>query len=237
MTPPSDDFAQGRLREPQRQVAAVPLALSRATLLQGVAALAARDAVLAGIAKRHGPPPLWGRRPGFSTLVRIVLEQQVSLASAAALFATLKRTVGGDVTPEHVASLGAAGLQAIGLTRQKARYIAGLADEIMAGRLSLQKISRMPDASALATLMSVPGIGPWTAGIYQLMALRRPDIWPPGDLGLHKSIAETHGLEQIPSSIEASEFALRWRPWRAVAARLLWHSYLARRNGSTRWNV
>jgi DNA-3-methyladenine glycosylase II len=77
--------------------------------------------------------------------------------------------------------------------------------------------------------VQIPGIGPWTAGVYLLMALRRPDIWPPGDLGLHKSMAEVRRLRAVPTSDEAAAFALRWRPWRAVAARLLWHSYLSRR--------
>jgi DNA-3-methyladenine glycosylase II len=213
------------------------LALTQAVLLQGVRELAARDRIMAGIAERLGPPPLWGRRPGFATLVRIVLEQQVSLASAAAMFAKLKRTVGGEVTPQAVLALGTHGLLKIGFTRQKARYVIHLAESTAAGTFSLARIARLHDDAAIEALIAAPGIGPWTAGVYMLMALRRPDVWPPGDLGLHKSLAETHALARVPSSIEASEFALRWRPWRAVAARLLWHAYLARRNGNTRWNV
>jgi DNA-3-methyladenine glycosylase II len=210
-------------------------ALDRATLLQGVTELAARDPVLADIFQRLGTPPLWGRRPGFATLVRIVLEQQVSLASAAALYAKLQRRLGGTVTADGVRVIGVRGLKALGLTRQKARYVYGLAENIVVGDFSLTDIARLPDVAALEALDAAPGVGPWTAGIYMLMALRRPDIWPPGDLGLHKSIAETHALSRIPSSAEASEFALRWRPWRAVAARLLWHSYLHVRKRAGAW--
>ncbi len=209
--------------------------LDRAMLLRGVRDLSARDPVLADIFARLGPPPLWGRRPGFATLVRIVLEQQVSLASAAALYAKLQRRLAGTVTPEGVRSIGVRGLKTLGFTRQKARYVHGLATSIVGDEFSLSRIARLTDEAAIAALDAAPGVGPWTAGIYMLMALRRPDIWPPGDLGLHKSIAETHGLVRIPSSAEASEFALRWRPWRAVAARLLWHSYLHVRNRGGAW--
>lgn len=210
-------------------------ALDRATLLRGVTELAARDPVLADIFQRLGPPPLWGRRPGFATLVRIVLEQQVSLASAAAVYAKLQQRLGGTVTPEGVRAIGIRGVRATGFTRQKARYVHGLAEDVVKGGFSLARIARLPDDAAVAALDAAPGVGPWTAGIYMLMALRRPDVWPPGDLGLHKSIAETHGLARVPSSAEASEFALRWRPWRAVAARLLWHSYLHVRKRAGAW--
>ena len=87
-----------------------------------------------------------------------------------------------------------------------------------------------PTRDACQSLVQIPGIGPWTAGVYLLMALRRPDVWPPGDLGLHKSMAEVRGLSAVPTSDEAAAFAARWSPWRAVAARLLWHSYLSRRS-------
>lgn len=202
--------------------------LTRATLLDGVRALAARDADLAAVVARHGPPPLWARPRGFATLVRIILEQQVSLASAATLYARVARTLGG-MTPDIVAAAGAPGLQALGLTRQKARYVAALADRVATGALPLAALARLPDDEVEARLVDVPGIGPWTARIYLLMALRRPDVWPPGDLALHRAIARLHGRPDAPGSAEATEMAERWRPWRAVAARILWHGYLADR--------
>lgn len=204
--------------------------LTRASLLRGVDELVERDALLAAVVARYGPPPLWDRPRGFPTLVRIILEQQVSLASAAALFARLQAAIGAAVLPADVQRLGASGLQALGFTRQKARYVAGLAQLLVAGNVSLEQIARLPDAEADQALIAIPGIGPWTSGVYLLMALRRPDVWPPGDLGLHKSMAEIHGLENMPTSAEASAFAQKWHPWRSVAARLLWHSYLSRRN-------
>jgi DNA-3-methyladenine glycosylase II len=203
--------------------------LTRAALQTGVRELIARDRNLARIVEEFGPPPLWARPRGFPTLVRIILEQQVSLASAAALFAKLERHFAGSVTPERVTALGEPALLSIGFTRQKARYVTGLASRIADGTVSLERIARLTDADAEHALVQIPGIGPWTAGVYLLMALRRPDIWPPGDLGLHKSMAEVRRLRAVPTSDEAAAFALRWRPWRAVAARLLWHSYLSRR--------
>jgi DNA-3-methyladenine glycosylase II len=207
--------------------------LTRTTLQAGVEELITRDRNLARIVEEFGPPPLWTRPRGFPTLVRIILEQQVSLASAAALYTRLERHFAGSLTPTRVAALGEPALLALGLTRQKARYVVGLASGIADGTVSLPRIARLSDADAGHALVQIPGIGPWTAGVYLLMALRRPDVWPPGDLGLHKSMAEVRRLRSVPNSAEAAAFALRWRPWRAVAARLLWHSYLSRR--AKRW--
>jgi DNA-3-methyladenine glycosylase II len=204
-------------------------ALTRTSLLQGVSVLAARDRRFARIVADYGPPPLWARPQGFTTLTRIILEQQVSLASAATLYRKFELRFDGMPTAERVANAGEPALHAVGFTRQKARYVAGLATQLADGRVSLRRIARLPDAEAAAALVEINGVGPWTAGVYLLMALRRPDVWPPGDLGLHKSLAEVRHLPQVPSSDEAAEFAHRWRPWRAVAARLLWHSYLGRR--------
>jgi DNA-3-methyladenine glycosylase II len=206
-----------------------PATLSATTLLTAVEELVARDARLARIVDAHGPPPLWARAPGFPTLVRIILEQQVSIASAAALFTKFERHCAGPVTAARVAEAGEPALLSIGFTRQKARYVVGLARQLEAGHVSLERIAQLPDADARDALIEIPGIGPWTAGVYLLMALRRPDVWPPGDLGLHKSMAEVRGLKSVPSSDQAATYARRWRPWRAVAARLLWHAYLARR--------
>ncbi len=206
--------------------------LTHAALLKGVHELAARDRHLARIVDEFGPPPLWARPRGFPTLVRIILEQQVSLASAAALFAKLEQHCAGSVTPARVAAHGEPALLSLGFTRQKARYVAGLAGQLENGAVSLERIARLPDREACQSLVQIPGIGPWTAGVYLLMALRRPDVWPPGDLGLHKSMAEVRGLSAVPTSDQAAAFAARWSPWRAVAARLLWHSYLSRRSKS-----
>ena len=211
--------------------------LTRTTLLQGVEDLCGRDRRLAAIVARFGPPPLFSRPQGFPTLAWIILEQQVSLASAAALFAKLRTAMpGGTPTPEGIVALGTAGLASLGFTRQKAGYVYGLAGKIVSGELDLARLAALPDHDAERELLALPGIGPWTAGVYLLMALRRPDVWPPGDLGLHKSMAEVRCVREVPSSAAAAAYALRWSPWRAVAARLLWHSYLSLRRKPA-WGV
>jgi DNA-3-methyladenine glycosylase II len=200
--------------------------LTEAGLEIAVRELAAIDPDLAGIAERHGPPPMWGREPGFETLARIILEQQVSLAAAEAAGGRLVRAAGA-IEPKAIAALGDDALRQAGLTRQKARYLSGLANEVLAGRLDLEAVAVGDDDDARARLTSVVGIGRWTADIYLLMALRRPDIWPTGDLALAAAMRRAKRLATIPTAMEQEAIAEPWRPWRAVAARLLWHAYLA----------
>jgi len=205
-----------------------PYTLCRASLLTAVRVLAEGDLRLAGLVARYGVPPLWARRPGFASLLRIILEQQVSLASAQATYHRLATAV-EQVRPANILALGVAGLQGLGLTRQKASYARGLAEQVLEGQLALDRLGRYDDDEVRGHLMRVRGIGPWTANIYLLMALRRPDIWPPGDLALHKALGRLAGSTRVPSSGEAEQLARRWRPMRAVAARILWHAYLAER--------
>ena len=197
-------------------------------LLAGVARLIRRDRGLRAIVRRDGPPPLWSRPRGFPTLLRIILEQQVSLASARAMYLRLAAATGA-VTPSAVLGLGVPGLRGLGFTRQKAAYAVALAARIEDGSLPVARLHRLPDEEARALLEGVPGIGSWTAGIYLLMALRRPDVWPRGDLALHKAMARLEALPVLPSAVEAELIAARWKPLRAVAARILWHGYLSER--------
>ena len=202
--------------------------LDRVSLLSGVRTLTHRDRGLATLVARYGPPPLWARRPGFTTLLRIILEQQVTLASAEALYNRLAVSV-RPFDPTGILALGPTGLQGLGVTRQKTRYALALADQVTRGQLTLRRLGRCSDAEAREQLMQVPGIGPWTASIYLLMALRRPDVWPPGDLALDKALARLHGSASTLSANEVEEVTAPWRPLRAVAARILWHSYLSER--------
>lgn len=200
--------------------------LDETNLADAVRELAVVDPDLAGIAERHGPPPLWGREPGFETLVRIVLEQQISLAAADAAFGRLVRTT-GVVDPAAIAAAGEEILRAAGQTRQKSRYLVGLARDVLDGRLDLDAVAAADDEDARTMLTSVVGIGRWSADIYLLMALRRPDVWPTGDLALAGAMRRAKGLAALPTGSQQAAIAETWRPWRAVAARLLWHAYLA----------
>ena len=203
--------------------------LSRATLIRAVNELAARDRGLARIVTAYGPPPLWSRPAGFPTLVRIILEQQVSLTAANSLFRRVTTQLPGGMTPDAVLTVGPTGLRALGLTRQKARYVCALGECVRNGEITLGNLSRLSDAAAAAQLEQVPGIGPWTSNIYLLMVLRRPDVWPPGDLALLKALARLRRLPEIPTTERAACLARRWAPYRAVAARILWHGYLSRK--------
>jgi DNA-3-methyladenine glycosylase II len=203
-----------------------PDALTERTLLAAVEILEARDPALGEVVARHGPPPLWAREPGFATLVHLVLEQQVSLASAQAAFDRLRAAV-DPLAPAGFMRLDDAQLLAIGFSRQKARYGRALAAALLDGSLDLAAMPALDDDAVDAALTSVPGIGPWTATIYRLMVLRRPDAWPVHDIALAQAIAEVRGLGRRPAAAEMHDLAEGWRPWRAVAARILWHHYLS----------
>lgn len=212
----------------RRLEAAIHRPLTVATLAAAVDELAARDADLAGIVARFGRPPLWDREPGFATLLHLILEQQVSLASAAAAFQRL-RAAADPLTPERFLELTDAELLAIGFSRQKARYGRALATAIEAGVLDLDALAAIDDEAVHAALQAVPGIGPWTSTIYLLMVLGRPDVWPIGDMALAAAVGEVKGLERRPGPGEMAELGEAWRPWRSAAARMFWHDYLRRR--------
>jgi DNA-3-methyladenine glycosylase II len=201
--------------------------LANQNLAQAAAELAARDRHLRLIYQTHGVPPMWARRPGFATLLRIVLEQQVSLVSARAMFDRLKANI-NPFSPETFIDRGEAYLRSLGMTRQKAHYAIQIAESFSNGHLKL--ISRLSDEDAHARLISIKGVGPWTANIYLLMALRRQDIWPDGDIALASAVMRIRKMNQRPSFDELSRMAERWRPYRSVAARMLWQYYLADRN-------
>lgn len=189
--------------------------------------LAAADDRLGRIYRAHGAPPLWERPPGFDTLVRIILEQQVSLASAGAVYARLRAEF-GPLRPSKLIEAGETRLRAVGLTRQKAGYCLNLARAVQSEALPIRELDRMTDDAVVGALTSIKGIGPWTAHVYLLMALLRPDAWPATDLALAVASRQVMGLGHRPDPTQMLELAEPWRPWRAVAARMLWQSYLAR---------
>jgi len=189
--------------------------------------LARRDGRLATVYSRYGTPPVWARPEGFQTLLRIILEQQVSLASARACFDKLCIRIGA-LTPEGLLKSTDAELRADGFSRQKSAYARHLAEAVMDNRLDFGKLKKLPDAEVKAELIKLKGVGEWTSDIYLLMALLRPDVMPKGDIALHTAWHKLSG-EPRPSSQEFVQMAERWMPYRSVAARLLWHYYLCKR--------
>jgi len=202
--------------------------LTTRSLRAAAARLAATDPALAGSVARYGPPPLWARDASFASLVHLILEQQVSLASAQAAFDRLAGALDGEVQPAALLTLSDDQLRAIGFSRQKTGYARGLAAALLDG-FDLAALTRLPDDEVRARLTSLKGIGPWTADIYLTMCLLRPDAWPHGDLALATSAHVVLDLGQRPSFDELGALAERWHPHRAVAARILWHDYLRRR--------
>jgi DNA-3-methyladenine glycosylase II len=202
--------------------------LTQKTLPLAARELAARDQLLANIYATHGDPPLWRRASGFRTLVHIILEQQVSLGSAKSMLNRLEADI-QPFTPERFVELGDAHLRDLGVTRQKSSYLLHLAESIVSGELNFRKLSRLSDDQVLVQLTGIKGIGSWSANIYLLMAMRRADIWPAGDLALAVAIKELHSLAARPSPEELEQIAEQWRPYRAVAARMLWQYYLGRK--------
>jgi DNA-3-methyladenine glycosylase II len=205
-----------------------PGRLTETALAAAVQELSARDPDLAGIVERFGLPPLWDRRPGFATLLHIILEQQVSLSSAQAAFDRLRAAV-DPLTPAAFLALTDADLLRIGFSRQKARYGRALATAVEDGSLDLTGLEQADDVTVNDALQALPGIGPWTSTIYLLMVLGRPDVWPVGDIALASSIAEVKRLERRPDAVEMEVLGEAWRPFRSVAARLFWLDYLGKR--------
>jgi DNA-3-methyladenine glycosylase II len=204
-----------------------PTTLTNETLAAAAQILATRDRHLASIYRTHGVPPMWARRPGFETLLRIILEQQVSLISARAMFNRLRSNI-DSFTAKGFIEFGEHNLRSLGVTRQKAHYCIQVAHAFTNG--DLKQIARLSDEEAHTALLRIKGVGPWTANIYLLMALRRPDIWPDGDIALASALGRLRQMKTRPSFLQLARIAERWRPYRSVAARMLWQHYLAEQN-------
>lgn len=203
-----------------------PVVLTVETLHECAHLLARRDPDLARIVETIGPPPLWAREPGFATLIYIILEQQVSLASARAAFRRLSEAI-SPVSPAGFLALDDVQLKAIGFSRQKAAYGRILAQAVLSGQLDLARLPALDDRTVLVELTKIKGIGRWTAEIYLMEALLRPDIWPTGDLALAIAVQRVKRLDLLPNPAGLEALGETYRPWRAVAARLFWHHYLS----------
>jgi len=193
-------------------------------LAEGIAAIG-DEPVFAAILERAGPPRFRRRRNGFETLLHIILEQQVSIDAAAAMFRRLNEYC-RPLSPQRFLSLDEPTLRACGFSRQKAGYGRALAERVINGTLDFAWLAAAPDDDTLASLVSLKGIGRWSAEIYQIFALGRADIWPAGDLGLQFGVAAELGLGDRVAEPALRDLGERWRPWRTVAACLFWQSYL-----------
>ena len=195
-----------------------------ASLAPALEALAARDPDIARVLGVCGLPPVRRSAPGFAGLIRMIAGQQVSIQSAAAIVARLE-TAARPLDPDRFLALDEADLKTIGFSRAKMRYGRALAEAIASGALDIAGLATLADEEAISALTLVPGIGRWTAEIYLLFALRRPDVWPAGDLAVVKAAQRLKGLAERPTEAEMRDLGEAWRPHRSAAARLLWHFY------------
>lgn len=187
-----------------------------------------QDMDLAAIILQHGYPPMWTRPATFQTLILTILEQQVSLASAYAAFRKLKEKI-GYVTPAKILKMTDEEMRACYFTRQKMVYARELALAIKKRKINLKKLSLMPDESVRNILIHLKGIGNWTIDVYLMHALQRTDLFPLGDIALVNSLKEIKKLPKEISKEEMLVIAEPWRPYRTVAAMILWHAYIKKR--------
>lgn len=202
--------------------------LNLTRLLFGSRWLAARDSSLKRVLDVQGYPRLWNRTPGFSTTVHIILEQQVSLASANATFHRLESKLDGTVSPEGLLRLGESELKALGFTRQKILYTRLLAEQVVSGYFAFESLSELSDDQVRSAMTRHKGIGNWTADIYLSECLLRCDILPKGDIGVQEAFRVLKGLEARPTHEMLEAMTEHWRPWRSVGTRMLWQFYLNR---------
>ncbi|HMI20684.1 MAG TPA: DNA-3-methyladenine glycosylase 2 family protein [Sphingomonas sp.] len=203
------------------------MGLSAEQLKACLDALAKIEPAFAAGVKRHGYPPPRIRDRGHQTLLRTIIGQQVSVASANAIWGRMEQTVGAGLDPVVLAATPDEMLRAAGLSRQKISYVKSLAELIASGELDLFDLPA-DDEEAIAALTRIKGVGRWSAEIYLLFAEGRGDIWPAGDLAVQEEVGQLLGLPERPSEKKVREIARKWSPHRGAAAIFTWHHYSSR---------
>ncbi|MEO5997397.1 MAG: DNA-3-methyladenine glycosylase 2 family protein [Chitinophagaceae bacterium] len=191
--------------------------------------LAEKDPHLQSILQQYGHPPIWRRPASFASIIHIILEQQVSLASAKAALEKLKEKI-GTITAPKLLLLSDAELRACYFSRQKTTYARSLAEAIVTKKLQLGKLGNCPDEEIRTELKKIKGIGDWTVDVYLLFVLQRADIFPTGDLAMMNALKN---IKQLPKQVTKEsilEIAEAWRPHRSLATMILWHHYIKSRN-------
>ena len=197
---------------------------SDAILRKGARALARKDPVMRRLIAQGAAPALRKREPGFEGLARIIVSQQISTASAGAIWARLSVRFPG-LSPHDITSASDDDLRTPGLSAPKIRTLRAIASAVEEGSLPIGRLAELPADEAHALLTAVKGIGPWTADIYLLFCLGHPDAFPAGDLALQEAARIAYGFEGRPREKDFLVLAERWRPWRGVAAKVLWTYY------------
>jgi|1048.fasta_scaffold08710_2 DNA-3-methyladenine glycosylase II len=205
------------------------LRLNEENLIVGANYIANRDHELAQVLVQYGYPPLWKRTATFSTLVHIILEQQVSLASANATYNRLNNLLQQHISPHSLLTLKEEELKNIGFSRQKVQYAHNLATQIVENKINLEELDRLSDNQVKQELKKLKGIGDWTADIFLSECLLRTNILPKGDIAMLEAFKLLKNLEKRPDHEQFVQGTLHWQPWRSVGTRMLWHFYLSRK--------
>ena len=190
--------------------------------------LSRKDADLKFILKTYGYPPIWTRSNSFATLIHIILEQRVSLASARAAYDKLKEKLGA-ITPKKLITLSDKEMKACYFSRQKIVYARHLAEAVISGKISLKIFPSLTEDEIRNQLKQIKGIGDWTVDVYLLFALQRINVFPTGDLAMMKALKEVKKMPAHTSKEEIIEIAEGWKPYRSLAAMILWHYYIQKR--------
>ena len=182
------------------------------------------DPILSGIIDRVGEYRIEFRAPHFETLVRSIVNQQLSGKVARVILARLVKAARGQLTPESILKLRPARMRALGLSAQKTSYIRDLARQTRDGAVVFEELGDLPDEAVIERLTQVKGIGRWTVHMFLIFALRRPDVLPTGDLGIRNAIRKAYGLPELPLPADMEKLAANWRPYCSVASWYLWRS-------------
>lgn len=204
----------------------MPFELTRAKLVDALDTLAARDRHIAAGLERVGyPPERRHGRPGFEHFLRIIAGQQLSVKAAATIFGRLEQRLGGEFRPEGLLAVGDEELRALGLSRQKIGYARGLAKAVLDGSLVPEALSGLPDEEVIEQITRLKGFGRWSAEMFLLFSLGRPDVWPADDLGIQAGLHKLRNMRKRPDRKQTEAIGKRWRPHRGAAAIFVWHYY------------
>lgn len=182
------------------------------------------DPILSAIIERVGDYRIEFREPGFETLVKSIVYQQLSGRVASVIFGRLARAAGGTLTPETILKLRPSRMRSLGLSAQKTAYIRDLARHTRDGAVAFHELAALPDSEVIDRLTQVKGIGVWTVHMFLIFALRRSDVLPTGDLGIRNAIRKAYNLAEMPTPAQMEALAVRWRPYCTVASWYLWRS-------------
>lgn len=197
---------------------------------EGVEHLRNADETLARVIDERGPLDLESRvrgRPAdaYGALLRAIVGQQLSVKAAATIYGRFTDLFGGRTpSPEEILEVDPDTLRGVGFSRAKASYVRSLAENVVSGELELDRLDELPDEEVAAELVAIKGIGRWSADMFLIFHLGRPDVLPVGDLGVRNAVARLYGLEALPSAAELEALGERWRPWRSLASLYLWES-------------